>query len=112
MKFLKPNMVKGIIGAFEDGKIFSVVFQKADGTLRRMVCRTGVTKHLKGGEANYAGPQDENIGVFDTEANAYRCFSSCRVVRIKGDGVTVEACTPDEIEAPIHNASGEVVKVK
>ena len=34
-------------------KIFSVEFTKKDGTLRKMVCRLGVKKHLKGGELGY-----------------------------------------------------------
>lgn len=108
--FLKKKVVENIIGAFDDGTIFSVVFQKRDGTLRRMVCRTGVTSHLKGGEATYDKNPD-NIGVFDLEANEYRCFNGHRVLRIKGGGATVQACPVDEIEEPVHNAAGQPVEI-
>ena len=110
MKFLKARVVKGLIDSFDDGTMFSVVFQKADGTLRRMVCRTGVTKHLKGGESTHKD-HPENIVVFDQEAGDYRAFNSNRVLRIKGGGAMVQACDVGEIEDPIHNAKGEVVKV-
>lgn len=109
-KFLNSKLVEGIVSAFADGTIFSVVFEKKDGTLRRMVCRTGVTRDLKGGVATY--DKDANIGVFDTEADGYRCFPKAKVLRIKGGGAQVEACAVGEIEEPIHNARGESVKVK
>lgn len=114
IRFIKPGVVKGIIEAFDEeqpGNIFSVVIQKKDGTLRRMVCRTGVKKNLKGGENSHKH-HPENITVFDTEADDYRCFSSERVLRIKGCGTIVEACAVGEIDAPILNAAGEEVKVR
>lgn len=121
-KFLNPKVARAVIEAFSDGTIFSVVFEKKDGTLRRMVCRTGVKKHLAGGKATY--DSDKNIGVWDTEAPGdhtneagekitgdYRCFAADRVLRIKGGGNVIEACNVGEIDEPIVNARGEAVKV-
>lgn len=112
MKFLKAKQVKAIVESFDDGTMFSVVFQKKDSTLRRMVCRTGVTQHLAGGEATYNKSDPDNFGVYDVEAQGYRCFNINRVLRIKGGGATVEACDVGDIEQPIHNAAGEAVAVK
>lgn len=122
-KYLNPKVVEAMISAFDDGTIFSVVFEKKDGTLRRMVCRTGVKKHLAGGQATY--DPDKNIGVWDTEAPGkhvddkgnpiqgdYRCFAKDKVLRIKGGGAMIEACLVGEIEDPIVNARGEEVTVK
>lgn len=107
MTFLPKAVVKAFIDGLVDNTIFSVVFEKKDGTLRRMVCRQGVTSYLKGGEATYDANPD-NIGAFDTEAMEYRCFNATRVLRIKGGGATLLA---GEIEAPIVNARGEQVFV-
>lgn len=56
-------------------KIFSVLFQKKDGTLRKMVCRTGVTKHLKGGELAYDPIEKGLLSVFDMQAQDYRMIN-------------------------------------
>ena len=54
------------------GRIFSVYFQKRDGTMREMRCRRGVKKHLRGGSLQY-DPQDHNLlPVFDMIAREYR----------------------------------------
>lgn len=110
MKFLSKKIVEAMIAALDDGTMFSVVFEKADGTMRRMVCRTGVTKHLKGGEATYNKNNPDNIGVFDTEAGEYRCFNGNKVHRIKGGGATITAGELDD-EVPVTNARGEAVKI-
>jgi hypothetical protein len=57
------------------GKIFSVLFVKKDGTLRKMVCRTGVTKHLKGGELPYDPIEKGLLGVFDMAKQEYRMIN-------------------------------------
>jgi hypothetical protein len=71
-------------------KIFSVVFEKKDGTLREMVCRLGVRKHLKGGELKYS-PEDFNyLVVFDMTAQDYRTINVNTLKKFKLDGVTYE----------------------
>lgn len=69
-------------------KIFSVVFTKKDGTLREMVCRLGVTKHLKGGELGY-NPEDYNyLTVFDMQKQEYRTLNVNTLKQIKFEGIT------------------------
>lgn len=71
-------------------KIFSVVFEKKDGTLREMVCRLGVRKHLKGGELKYS-PEDFNyLVVFDMAAQDYRTINVNTLRKFKFDGMTYE----------------------
>ena len=54
-----------------NGLFFSVVFIKKDGTERKMTCRNGVVKHLKGGVST-TSHCDWLITVFDAQKNAYR----------------------------------------
>ncbi len=57
----------------QDGQIFSVEFiKRTDGSLRRMVCRLGVKKHLKGGTAAYDAKEHNLLTVFDMENRGYR----------------------------------------
>lgn len=65
-----------------DGKVFSVRFIKADGSIREMKCRTGVTKHLKGGTSTISH-KPELYGVYDMEKQAYRCFNLNKVLEVK-----------------------------
>ncbi len=71
-----------------NGQIFSVLFTKKDGSDREMVCRLGVTKHLKGGELAY-DPQDfDMVTVFDTQKQGYRMISLNTLKRITVSGET------------------------
>jgi len=57
----------------QDGQIFAVEFiKRTDGTLRRMVCRLGVRKHLRGGTAPYSAKEHNLLTVFDMEKGGYR----------------------------------------
>lgn len=70
-----------------NGKIFSVTFLKKDNTLREMVCRLGVTKHLQGGEDNKAHlPQ--YINVFEMASEKYKTVTLDTVKSVKVDGKT------------------------
>ena len=85
----KVDNVKRVIQS-TNGKIFHVRFVKADGSIREMTCRTGVSKHTKGGEAYYKANSD-NIGVYELNtdregAENYRCFNASRVLAIKANG--------------------------
>ena len=66
------------------GKIFSVIFTKKDGSLREMVCRIDVTKHLKGGE-NMQAHIDSLYTVFDMQAKGYRNINLSTVKQMKVD---------------------------
>ena len=69
-----------------DGKMFTVVFEKADGSIRVMNGRTGVVKHLAGGKSTVAGKKDLFAGVFDVHAKGYRCFNIGRVLEVRHHG--------------------------
>lgn len=70
-----------------NGKIFSVTFLKKDNTLREMVCRLGVTKHLQGGEDNKAHlPQ--YINVFEMASEKYKTVTLDTVKSVKVGGKT------------------------
>lgn len=61
------------------GQFFTVKFIKKDGTLRKMNCRTGVTKYLKNPchELQYEHLQSldkEFITVYDVQKKGYRSF--------------------------------------
>lgn len=84
MKELKK--LRELVGS----KIFSVTFEKKDGTLREMTCRLGVTRHLKGGELSYS-PEDYNyLVVFDMQKEAYRTINVNTLRKFKLDGVTYD----------------------
>lgn len=71
------------------GKLFTVVFEKADKTLRTMNCRRGVTKHLKGGVSTIADKPDL-VSVYDMKTGGYRCFNKTKVKSITVDGLTYQ----------------------
>lgn len=72
-----------------NGKIFSATFQKKDGEIRKINCRLGVTKHLKGGKSTIAG-KENLIGVYDAQNEGYRCINVDTLKEVKFGGVTYE----------------------
>lgn len=78
----------------QDGQIFSVDFiKRTDGSLRRMVCRLGVKKHLKGGDASYNAKAHNLLTVFDMEKGGYRSIPVDAVQRLTVHGQTFEFAT-------------------
>lgn len=71
-------------------KIFSVEFIKLDGTPRKMVCRLGVKKHLKGGSLGYDARSLNLLPVFDLQKNEYRMINFDSIINLTIDGVTYE----------------------
>lgn len=71
-------------------KIFSVEFVKKDGSLRKMVCRLGVKKHLKGGELKYNPEELNYLTVFDLQSEEYRTINVNTLKRITIDGVSYD----------------------
>lgn len=85
---MKNKLMEKII---ESGKICSVTFVKKDGSLRTLVGRTGVSKHVKGGARTSDNSQyimfwDKNEG---RVGNGYRNINRDTIVAVKGLGVTV-----------------------
>ena len=67
--------------------IFSVVFLKKDGTLRKMLCRFGVKKHLKGGKLAFDPRERKLLVVFDMQKEAYRMINLETISNITMKGV-------------------------
>ena len=65
-----------------NGKIFSVVFIKKDGTERTLTGRLGVKKHLHGGTSTLDA--DKFITVFDMQAKGYRAVNKDTIISVKG----------------------------
>lgn len=72
------------------GKIFSVEFIKKDGTLRKMVCRLGVKKHLRGGSLGYDAEALNYLTVFDLQSEEYRTINVNTLKSITFEGVTYQ----------------------
>lgn len=72
MNTTKKHIIKEAIKA-KAGKFFSVKFQKKDGTLRTMLCRTGVKKYLNP-NAKKVRQSTEVQKVFDVHKRQYRSF--------------------------------------
>ena len=71
-----------------NGKIFSAVFTKKDGEKRKMVCRQGVAKYVKGVGLKFKPEEHSLIGVFDMHKHAYRFININTLEQIKVEGKT------------------------
>lgn len=60
----------------------TVTFVKADGTVRKMNCRMGVTKHLKGGKSTLDAAK--YVTVYDMTKAAYRAINRDTILDIRG----------------------------
>ena len=69
-----------------NGKIFSAVFTKKNGEKRKMVCRQGVAKYVKGVGLKFKPEEKELIGVFDMHKKAYRFISLSTLEKIRVQG--------------------------
>ena len=74
-----------------NGTIFAVSFVKADGTLREMVCRTGVSKGLKGKGLDYNPSDYDLLTVYDVAAGDYRMIrvKTLRRVTVQGKAYSI-----------------------
>ena len=70
-----------------NGKIFSAVFTKKDGEKRKMVCRKGVAKYVKGIGLKFKPEERNLIGVFDMHKEAYRFINIETLMSLKVKGV-------------------------
>lgn len=82
---MNSNELASIVAA-SNGRFVSVTFQKADGTLRVMLCRLGVTKHLKGGESTLDA--DKFLTVYDVQKEGYRAINKDTILSVKLAGTT------------------------
>ena len=71
----------------QDGTIFSVEFiKRTTGERRKMLCRTGVKKHLKGGDKAYNAASKGLLTVYDLQAKGYRSIPVDAVVSLSVHG--------------------------
>ena len=68
-----------------NGKIFSAIFQKKDLSMRKMVCRLGVKKGVKGIGMSYNPVEKGLIGVFDMQKNEFRMINVKTLQSLKID---------------------------
>ena len=71
-----------------NGKIFSAVFRKKDGTKRKMNCRRGVAKYVKGVGLKFNPEKRDLIGVFDMHKKAYRFINLETLEQLSFKGIT------------------------
>ena len=85
---LHPTRALDIIRS-SNGRIFSALFIKADGTERRMIARLGVTKGVKG-TGKPAGLHTAVVRVFDMRKRAFRSIPVDRLLTLKVNGALFE----------------------
>jgi hypothetical protein len=78
----KLQTVKNVASS---GKIFSVEFTKKDGSSRKMTCRLGVKKHLRGGR-NTVRHIKKYVTVFSMADKGYRNVNIQTLKTVKGSG--------------------------
>lgn len=72
-----------------EGRIFTVTFiKRTTGEMRVMNARTGVKKHLRGGEAAYSFSEKMLLSVYDMQAAGYRCIPLEAIISVVIDGTT------------------------
>lgn len=73
--------------ARETGHIFAVEFVKrTDGTVREMICRTGVTKGTHGGSMGYDPANHGLLSVYDMQRQGFRSIPVDAVLHLSMDG--------------------------
>ena len=70
------------------GRIFSVYFKKKDNTMREMICRRGVKRHLSGGSLRYDAEAKSLLTVYDMVAKGYRMVNFKTLVSFNIGGET------------------------
>ena len=71
-----------------NGKFVGVKFIKADGSVRRMNCRVGVEKYLKGGKSWHQKVNNRQyVSVFDVKAMDYRLINVNTIISIRSQGL-------------------------
>ena len=69
-----------------NGRFFTVTFTKKDGTTRKFTCRTGVTKHLRGGTRKNTNPN--HLIVWSVADKGYRTVDIDAITKLKFNGQT------------------------
>jgi hypothetical protein len=83
----KITLLRNLINN-QDGRFFTVVFTKKDGSTRKMTARRGVKKYLKGGVNKVELNHPEYMTVFDMAKLDYRTVNLNTVQEIHADKAT------------------------
>lgn len=77
--------------ARESGHIFAVEFiKRTDGSIREMLCRTGVTKGTHGGSMGYK-PEDHGLlSVYDMQKQGFRSIPVENILHLSMNGQRYE----------------------
>jgi len=68
------------------GKIFTIEFVKKNGKIRKMNCRKGVHKGVKGTRRSGTGTWSSSIKVFDMQKGQFRHINLSKAFWMKADG--------------------------
>lgn len=87
--------------ARDSGKIFAVEFVKrTDGTIREMLCRTGVTKGTHGGSMGYDPANHGLLSVYDMQKKGFRSIPVDAIIHLSMDGQRYERHGFDLVPTP------------
>jgi len=73
-----------------DGKFFTAVFRKKDGSRRVMNGRIGVTAYLQGGENKVVKTDNSYMTMFDVQAKGYRTLNLATLEELHAKGKIYE----------------------
>jgi hypothetical protein len=81
------------LDSLKSGRIFSITFEKADGTVKTINARLGVRKHLNGKGMRYV-PENYNLMVlWSMTDKGYRAIKRDKIKSIKSNGVLYSKLT-------------------
>ncbi len=89
MTIVSRDQAKSLIEN-NQSEIFKVTFTKKDGSIRDMVCRRGVTSHLKGGVLKYDPKALGYVVVFDMAKEDYRMINLNTLISVTMGGQKFE----------------------
>ena len=69
------------------GRFFTLVYRKADDTIRRMNCRTGVVRYVKG--TGLPRKNADLVTIYDVQLKGYRSININRIVAMKFAGAEI-----------------------
>ncbi len=82
---MKTSEIKKLVGS----RIFSATFTKKDGSLRKILCKLGVKKHLKGGKKGYDSEALNYLTVYSLDSRGYRTLNLNTLTQIKANGKVI-----------------------
>jgi hypothetical protein len=103
--YLNGKQVRTFLKEIPKSHLFTVIFEKKDGSLRQMTGRRDVRKYLKGGESTIAHKKNLQ-SLYDTGAKDYRCFDTNKVLLIRGEGFELKVREFDPRKEKIDTATG------